>query len=323
MLETSARLLRLLSLLQVPRLWSGRDLAQRLEVSTRTVRKDVDRLRALGYPVDAARGVDGGYRLAAGTQMPPLLLDDDEAVAVAIGLATGAGGSVTGIEETAVQALAKLDSVLPERLRRRVDGLLMTMVAVPQEEAAADARVLASLAGAAREHRRLRFYYRTRDGGRSLRDAEPHWLAQANHRWYLVAWDVQRNGWRTFRADRIASPLPPGPRFLPREAPGGDVAAYVATGIATAPIRYRAIVRLQVSADELAGHVWPDWGVLEPIDEQSCLFHTGGGSLETIVLLLGMLGVDFEVVEPPGLSDLVRTTGERYLRAATARPVSV
>jgi predicted DNA-binding transcriptional regulator YafY len=318
MLETSARLLRLLSLLQVPRAWSGPELARRLEVSTRTVRKDVDRLRSLGYPVDSTPGVDGGYRLAAGAQVPPLLLDDDEAVAVAIGLGGAAVSSVAGIAETSFRALAKLEQVLPERLRRRVDGLRNTMVAIADDVPSVDATVLAALGGAARDHRRLRFYYRSHDGGRSLRDTEPHWLVQANRRWYLVAWDVERKGWRTFRVDRIGSPFPLGPRFRPREAPGGDVAGYVARGIATAPLRYRATARVHASADVLAGYVWPDWGVIEPIDERTCLFHTGGQSLDTIVLLLGTLGVDFEVVEPPELVEHLRSTGERYLRAASA-----
>ena len=319
MLETSARLLRLLSLLQVRRDWSGAELAERLEVSTRTVRKDVDRLRGLGYPVDAAPGVNGGYRLGAGVEVPPLLLDDNEAVAVAIGLGSAAAGSVKGIEETALRALAKLEQVLPGRLRRRVDGLRTTMIAIASDEPAADASVLAGLAGAARDHRRVRFYYETRDGDRTLRDVEPHWLVQANRRWYLVAWDTGRDDWRTFRVDRIGSPTPPGPSFRPRAAPGGDVAAYVATGIAAAPIRFRATARIHASSEAVAERVWPDWGVIEPIDERTSLFHTGGQSLEEIVLLLGLLGVDFEVVEPPELVEHLRAVGDRYLRAAAAQ----
>ncbi|HET9344360.1 MAG TPA: WYL domain-containing protein, partial [Candidatus Limnocylindrales bacterium] len=174
------------------------------------------------------------------------------------------------------------------------------------------------LAGAARDHRRSRFYYEARDGERTLRDVEPHWLVQVSGRWYLVAWDVDRWDWRTFRVDRVGSPRPPGSSFRPRPAPGGDVAGYVTSGIVTAQTQVRATVRLPVPAETLAGQIWPDWGVLEAIDDRSCLFHIGGQSPETLVLLLGMLGVDFELVEAPGLSGPLREIGHRYLRAASS-----
>ncbi|MGH8829124.1 MAG: helix-turn-helix transcriptional regulator, partial [Jiangellaceae bacterium] len=202
MIDTSARLLRLLSLLQARREWSGAELAERLDVSPRTVRRDVDRLRQLGYPVDATRGTDGGYRLGAGAEMPPLLLDDDEAVAVAVSLRTGASdGTVAGLEETSMRALVKLEQVLPARLRRRVNAVSSFTVPVPSAVAApkVEAGLLSVIATACRDHERLRFDYRDHDAAESLRVVEPHRLVSWGRRWYLLAWDVDRDDWRTFR----------------------------------------------------------------------------------------------------------------------------
>ncbi|MDX5574184.1 YafY family protein, partial [Streptomyces sp. ID01-9D] len=215
MLETSARLLRLLSLLQAHRDWSGADLADRLGVTPRTVRRDVDKLRELGYPVNASRGTGGGYQLGAGAELPPLLLDDEEAVAVAVGLRTAAGHGIEGIGESSVRALAKLEQVLPNRLRRRVGALgafTVPMLHGP-EASAVDPGVLTELAGACRDAERLRFAYRTHDGEDSRRTVEPHRLVCTERRWYLVAWDLERADWRTFRVDRITPTPPHGPRF--------------------------------------------------------------------------------------------------------------
>jgi predicted DNA-binding transcriptional regulator YafY len=245
MWETSARLLKLLSLLQARRDWSGADLAARLEVTERTVRRDIGRLRDLGYPVHASRGTDGGYRLGAGAAMPPLLLDDDEAVAVAVGLRTAARSPVTGIEETSVRALAKLENVLPSRLRRRVSAVADYTVPVPPDSPppAVDPAVLTTLASACRDHERLRLDYQTHDGSSGVRSVEPYRLVSFGQRWYLLAWDTDRSEWRTFRVDRIQPRLPSGPRFTPRDLPeGGDVAAYVARGVSAAGFRFRARV---------------------------------------------------------------------------------
>lgn len=217
MLETSARLLRLLSLLQAHREWSGADLADRLGVTSRTIRRDVDRLRELGYPVNASPGTGGGYQLGAGAELPPLLLDDDEAVAVAVGLRTAAGQGIEGIGETSVRALAKLEQVLPSRLRRRVSALntfTVPMLRGPQPSAV-DPGVLTELANACRDGERLRFEYRDHGGSPTRRNVEPHRLVCTERRWYLVAWDVDRDDWRTFRADRITPTPPHGPRFTP------------------------------------------------------------------------------------------------------------
>jgi predicted DNA-binding transcriptional regulator YafY len=215
MLPTSARLLRLLSLLQARSDWTGPELARRLEVSGRTVRNDIERLRELGYPVDATPGPAGGYRLGAGATLPPLVLDDEEAVAVAVGLRSAAGGTVGGIEETSVRALAKLEHVLPARLRHRVTTLAQAVVPVPGTGPTVAAEVLTAVAAAARDHLRLRFDYADHSGTTSRRDTEPHRLVHTGRRWYLVAWDVDRGDWRTFRADRITPRIPPAPGSRP------------------------------------------------------------------------------------------------------------
>jgi predicted DNA-binding transcriptional regulator YafY len=231
MLETSARLLRLLSLLQARRDWTSTQLAARLGVTTRTIRNDIDRLRGLGYPVDARPGVAGGYRLGTGGALPPLLLDDEEAVAIAIGLRTAASGSVAGMEESSVRALAKLQQVLPSRLRHRVSAFQASAMPMPSRGPRVDPDVLTVIAAACRDHERLRFDYRAHCGAASRRSVEPYRLVNDRRRWYLVAWDTDRGAWRTFRADRIEPRTPAGPRFTPRALPPDrEIAAQVARG---------------------------------------------------------------------------------------------
>jgi predicted DNA-binding transcriptional regulator YafY len=252
MLETSARLLRLLSLLQAHREWSGADLADRLGVTPRTVRRDVDRLRELGYPVNASPGTGGGYQLGAGAELPPLLLDDEEAVAVAVGLRQAAGQGIEGIGETSVRALAKLEQVLPHRLRRRVGAL--TAFTVPMlrgpQASVVDPGVLTELANACRDCERVRFEYLDHGGSPTRRTVEPHRLVCSERRWYLFAWDVDRDDWRTFRVDRITPRPPHGPRFTPRTPPAGDLAAHVARGVSTRAYASHALVRLLVPLQE-------------------------------------------------------------------------
>ncbi len=314
MLETSARLLRLLSLLQTRRDWSGADLANRLGVAPRTVRRDVERLRSLGYPVHATPGVAGGYRLGSGAALPPLLLDDEEAVAVAIGLRT-ATGTVTGIEETAVGALAKLEQVLPSRLRHRVNALKTYTVPVVSPGPTVDASVLTTIAGACRDHERLRFDYRNHAGAASARTVEPHRLVHADRRWYLVAWDTGRQDWRTFRVDRLEPRPPTGPRFAPRDLPDDDVATYVSRGVSSAAWRYRARVKLHAPARTVAERLWPSSGALQAVDERTCVLDTGADTLDLLAVYLGMFGVDFEIIEPPELIDHIRKLADRYRRA--------
>src|SRR3954453_15703970 len=241
MRTTSARLLRLLSLLQTPRDWTGSELAGRLEVSQRTIRNDIDRLRALGYPVHATRGSVGGYRLEAGATLPPLLLDDEEAGAVAIGLRTATAGAVTGIEETSLRALAKLEQVLPPRLRSRVSTLQAVTLHVRRPGGTTgDPTLLTGLARVCRDHSRLRFDYSDRRGTATQRRVEPYRIVNSGQRWYLVAWDTDRDDWRTFRVDRMVTGMSPGPRFVPRALSDAEVEALVSRGVPPTSRRYQA-----------------------------------------------------------------------------------
>jgi len=316
MTDTSSRLLKLLSLLQARRDWPGEELAARLEVSCRTIRRDIERLRGLGYPVDALTGPAGGYRLHAGTAMPPLLLDDDEAVAIAVGLRSAAGASVTGIEETAVRALVKLEQVLPPHLRRRVSALGWATATLAATGPMVDPEALTVIAGACRDRERIRFGYSSRDGTRTRRQVEPQSLVNLGRRWYLVAWDCEREAWRTFRMDRLERPAAAGARFAPREPPGGDAAAFVAANLYGGVQRHQARVTLHASAEEVLARTPRLWGDVEPIDEHTCEYRTGDESLDWLAVRIGMLGVDFEVHEPPELVERFGALAERYARAA-------
>jgi predicted DNA-binding transcriptional regulator YafY len=317
MLSTAARLLRLLTLLESQRDWSGSDLAGRLEVSSRTIRTDMARLRALGYPVIAAPGVAGGYRLGSGGSLPPLLLDDGEAVAVAVALRSSAGGGIAGIEETALQALVKLEQVLPSRLRRRVNALQAYTVAVTFSGPAVDPHQLATIAAACRDFEVLRIDYRKQDGTESLRSVEPHRLVNWGRRWYLVAWDQGRGAWRTFRVDRMEVRTPNGPRFPPREPPAEDIGAYVTRSIRSAPSRQRARVTVDAPAAVIAERV-PRDVVVEPVDDNTCVLEVGAGSVEMLAMYLGMLEADFTVTEPAELVERLRLLARRFGRAVSA-----
>src|SRR5215470_968407 len=318
MLETSARLLRLLALLQARRDWTSTELATRLSVSTRTIRNDVDRLRKLGYPIDARPNVAGGYRLGTGGALPPLLLDDEEAVAVAIGLRIAASGSIAGIEETSVRALAKLQQVLPSRLRRRVSVFQASALPVPSRGPQVDPDVLTVIASACRDHERLRFDYRAHSGAASRRSVEPYRLVNDRRRWYLVAWDVDRDAWRTFRADRIEPRTPAGPRFTPRALPPDrEIVAHVARGVGEATWRYRARVVVHAPVAHVRGRL-PIPVQVESLGEDRCAFEPGSDDPEMLALHLGMLGADFEIVDAPELVDALRRLTGRYRRAIDA-----
>lgn len=314
------RLLRLLTLLQARRDWSGAELAERLAVTTRTVRTDVERLRVLGYQIESHPGVAGGYRLGAGSALPPLLLDDDEAVAVAVGLRAAAGGSVTGIEETSLRALAKLEQSLPSRLRHRVDALRSATVSAAGGGPTVDADTLTAVSTAAHRRERLRFDYAGHDGSVSVRDVEPYRLVYTGRRWYLLGWDTDRADWRTFRADRIRPRVPTGPRFALREPPGGDAVAHVLRGVGSTAWPHPARVRLHASAETMARRIPTTAGLLEAIDERACLLHTGGESLGNLAAFLGTLAVDFDVLDPPELLTVVRDVAARFARAAAPAP---
>ncbi|MFF6805877.1 WYL domain-containing protein [Streptomyces sp. NPDC012616] len=311
MLETSARLLRLLSLLQSRPDWPGPELAERLGVTTRTVRRDADRLRELGYPVRSLAGPGGGYQLGVGAALPPLLLDDDEAVAVTVGLRAAASGSVAGFEETSLRALAKLEQVLPSRLKHRVAAMQSAILPLTASGPAVDANLLAVLAAACRGHESVRFGYQGR-----TRRVEPYRLVHTGRRWYLLAFDLERDDWRTFRLDRVDAAPQSGPRFTPRPGPAEDLNAYLTDKLSSAPYRCRATILFHCPAEALAEHTSPTAGRLERYDDRSCLFHTGAATLDEIALHIALKGVDFEVLDPPELGDHLRALAARLTRAA-------
>jgi predicted DNA-binding transcriptional regulator YafY len=316
MSQTSSRLLQLLSLLQGRRDWPGSELAGRLDVSGRTIRRDIERLRQLGYPVESLTGPAGGYRLRAGTAMPPLLLDDEEAIAIAVGLRTAARASVTGIEESAVRALVKLEQVLPAHLRRRVGALGSATFTLPAAGATVDPQHLTVIASTCRDSECLRFGYRSRDGSDSHRQVEPNSLVNHGRRWYLVAWDRRRDDWRIFRIDRLSRPAPTGVRFTPRRLPAKDAAVYVAQSITAAPNRFEARVTLHASADEITSRVPVQSGTIKPIDALTCEYRTGDDDLRWLALRIAVLDVDFDVHEPPELVEHLRALASRLRRAS-------
>jgi predicted DNA-binding transcriptional regulator YafY len=317
MANTSSRTLRLLSLLQTHRYWSGPELADRLEVSVRTLRRDIDRLRDLGYPVEAHRGVDGGYQLAAGAVLPPLAVDDDEAVALAIGLQAAAQGAVAGIEESSIRALTKIVQIMPPRLRRRVDALhAVTVPVVWDAGPTVDARVLTTVAQACRDEERMRFAYTGRSGNKTERHVEPHRVVSLGRRWYLVAYDVTRHDWRTFRLDRLDDPRGTGARFRPRALPVDDAAAFVRAGIENVPnvLTIEALVHAPAATVRSA---LGEWGTIEELDGERCRLRMTADTLDWPTFALGAVRAEFEVLGPPELVEHVREWGARFNRATS------
>lgn len=320
MVQTSARLLALLSLLQVRREWTGQELADRLEVGPRTIRRDIERLRSLGYPVEAAPGVAGGYRLGAGGELPPLLLDDAEAVAVAIGLRTAATGSIAGIEETSVRALAKLEQVLPSRLRRRVRALGDATSSFGVDGPRIDADVLAALAGACRDSVRLRFGYVAKDEKSSQRHAEPCAVVHSGYRWYLLAFDLDRDDWRTFRIDRIRGRIRTEERGRRRTVPGGDPAAYVkqqlrrdgAGDTEAAPGR----IRLGARASRVSERIPSRYATVEPDGDSACVVTTRGAWSRSFLVWMALLDEPMEVLGPPELAEAAQALVARLAAAS-------
>jgi len=320
MSSPGARSLRLLALLQSRRYWTGAELAEHLEVTDRTLRRDIDRLRELGYPVEARRGVAGGYQLAAGAVLPPLVLDDEEAVAIGVGLHSAIqAGTVVGIEESSVRALSKVVHGMPSRLRRRIEALAaMTVPASwPGPAATVDAVVLVSLAQACRDGDRLEFAYTTHGGEQTTRLADPHRLVLLGRRWYLVAYDLTRFDWRTFRLDRLSGPRATGSHALPRQLPIDDAAEFVRAGIENLPSRHQVEVRIHAPAAVVRERIGP-WGTLEELDDGRCVLRMTSDSLDWPTLVVGNAAAEFEVLAPPALVDHLRNWVDRFGRAVDA-----
>ncbi|WP_336727395.1 helix-turn-helix transcriptional regulator [Cellulosimicrobium cellulans] len=316
MASTSARMLALLGLLQSRPDWSGAELAARLDVTDRTVRNDVARLRELGYPVDAVRGPGGRYRLGAGARLPPLLLDDAEAVAVAVGLRAATG--TAGFEESGASALAKLEQVMPDRLRRRLVALRSASAAGPAntdsnvEDPVVDPDTLTALADAVRDHQGLRCFYRDEP-----LELEPYRLVAWQRRWFLVARDPTTGAWGPYRVDWLVLRVPGGRRFTPVDFPG-DMTEFVVREVARTGWAVHARIVVAAPAEEVLRRINPTVGTVEPLDDDRCVLVTGGDSVEVVAVWVGMLDLDFHVTEPPALVDHVRTLATRYARATPA-----
>jgi predicted DNA-binding transcriptional regulator YafY len=315
MSDPTARTLALLSLLQTHRHWSGSELARRLGVSERTVRRDVDRLRELGYPVLATPGVDGGYQLAAGAHLPPLVVDDDEAVALAVGLRAAAGAAIDGIEETTVRVMAKLEQILPDHLRRRVDALNSNVEVLRwTPRIHVPAASLTTLAQACRDREEVRFEYTRRDGESARRLAQPNQLVSVGQRWYLVAWDVRRADWRTFRVDRMEELRLAGARFEPRRLPAASAADFVAAGLRSASQRHEAVVLIDGDPERVAAMTHWFGGQMTPVDGDTTRMHIGADALEWLASMIAILATGFDVIvedAPPEVLDRLAAAGRR------------
>ena len=314
-MSTSSRLLALLALLQVPRAWSGSDLAERLEVSRRTIRRDVDRLRDLGYPVEGTVGVEGGYRLVAGAAMPPLLLDDEEAVAIAISLRTAAGSAVAGIDETSIRALAKLEQVLPPRLRSRVAALGAATAPLTWYRPTVDPEILMTIARAIGSGERLQFAYQSPDGTDRRREVEPKGLVVIGRRWYLLAWDVDRDDWRTFRIDRVEDPWTAAAPGARHELPDGlDAAAFVRQQQLGQAPTYRMVATVEGTTEHVARRIGDELCGIEPLGANRCRVTIDGDTLDWLAFRLLLVDADFEIHEPAELVTYMRRLGERLRR---------
>jgi predicted DNA-binding transcriptional regulator YafY len=318
MARTTERVLHLLGLLQQRPVWTGPELAERLGVTTRSIRRDVERLRALGYPVQAAQGVGGGYQLGRGRGLPPLLLDDAEAVAVAVSLRMAAGGTVSGASEAALRTLAKLDQVMPPRLRSEVRAIHEATQTLDSGQPAVDGDVLLQLARTVRDTVRVRFDYEARDGTPSARTVEPVGLVATGRRWYLMAYDVDRDDWRTFRLDRMTRVQATTWRFAQRVHE--DPAAYVQRALASSAYRFPARVVVHAPLKEVAERTSVRSVVLTPVDDSTTLLEAGGETLYGLAFHLSLLAWEFDVEEPAELRDALAALGGRALRAAGAAP---
>ncbi|SDS81342.1 helix-turn-helix transcriptional regulator [Microlunatus soli] len=317
MTDPTARALRLLTLLQTHRFWSGPDLAERLEVSERTLRRDVDRLRELGYRVAAHPGAYGGYQLESGDNLPPLLINDDEAVAIAVGLRTAAVQGVGDGEHTSLSAMAKLEQVLPRNLRRRVSALQQYTIPAVRADAQVQADVLATLALGCRDHERLRFGYTSAHGVQSRRLVEPHSLVPRERRWYLIAWDVDRDDWRTFRIDRLADLAPTGVRVAPRELSPQAAAELVTVSVGSGPQRFNATVRMRATMEQVLSYfgVWASGSSAGP--DGTVDWPIGGSSIHEMLMALLWIPPDYSwtLICDDEVAEFARQFSERLAAA--------
>ncbi|MEV0522495.1 YafY family protein [Streptomyces sp. NPDC050439] len=317
-LGTTERVLTLLGLLQQRQAWTGPELADRLGVTTRTVRRDVERLRTLGYPVYAGQGVGGGYRLGPGRELPPLLLDDQEAIATAVSLLAGAGGAVAGAGDAALRALSKLDQVLPARLRHEVRTLSDSVEFFGGGRAPVDPGVLMTLARACRDEVEAGFDYPSRGQMRGRR-VEPYRLVASDRRWYLFAYDLDRDDWRSFRVDRMTDASARTFRFSPREAP--DAAEYVQEGVASRVYPHQARFLVHAPAGTVRAQIPASAAVVRPRGSGSCEVLSGAERLDAVLMHVLLLGHDFEVLDPPELGERCHVLAKRLLAAKNATPV--
>jgi predicted DNA-binding transcriptional regulator YafY len=319
---TSSRALQLLSLLQTHRYWAGTELAARLEVSLRTLRRDVDRLRELGYPVEAQRGVDGGYQLAPGASLPPLVLDDEEAVALAVGLMAAAQSSVAGTAESSMRALAKVVQVMPSRLRRQAEAMQAMIEPTPGHgiETSVDPQALTSIAQACRDSERVQFDYTAATGAQQRRHLEPHRMVSLGRRWYLVGYDLERHDWRTFRLDRLRDLERTGARFAPRTLPAADAATFVRQGLTQVPSAYTVEALIHTDAESVRDRVGR-WASVEDAGDGTCLMRMSTDSFDWPAMVLGNLGAEFSVLGPPELTEYLAEWAARFTRSiGHARP---
>ncbi len=316
MLQASARLLRLLTLLQARASWPGGELAARLEITSRTLRRDIDRLRSLGYPIDGATGVAGGYMLGAGASLPPLSLDEDEATAVFIGLHVAAGTGVTGASSSALRSLAKLERVLPPRLRKNLRALHGSVLSLADRSPELSLANVSTLAASCSERIVTRIAYRARDGASSERRVEPFRIVRVGALWYLVAWDPTKAEWRTFRLDRITAVAQAPERFKARPPPGDDLVAYVTTSLSSVGFAHRAKVLLHAPIQAVRRRTGPHDGLFAPVSETTCTMELGAPTLDVLVARIVWLGVEFDVLESDELRRHLAKVAFRATRAA-------
>lgn len=307
--DTTARVLRLLNLLQSRPVWTGPELSAELGVTTRSIRRDVERLRDLGYPVRATQGAGGGYQLGAGKALPPLLLDDDEAVTVAMAL----GVAASNMDEVAARTMAKLDQVMPDRLRHKISAIRSSTEVLPWVTDAVAPDQLLAISGAIRDTVRLSFGYRSRKHDESTRRVEPYRLVATGRRWYLFAWDLDREDWRTFRIDRITGAEPSTWRFRPRDSP--DAGEFVHRAISQAVYKYVARIRIAAPYDEIVARVPPSAGTVEP-DGDGCIVTAGADDHTWLLTYVAAMNVDFQVLEPAELKAVAADLAERLSAAS-------